>query len=72
MRLAVVDDLGWPYQVHGKASFAERLPPELMPSEPTPSPVVVGTAAAVAALAAAFWMQRIDVAAEHKGTLIRP
>jgi hypothetical protein len=65
MRFAVVDDSSWPHQADGEAPFAQRPAHELMPSEPTPAPIVVRATSRIAALAATFRMQGVDVAAAH-------
>jgi hypothetical protein len=65
VRRDVVDDLGRPHQVDGKAPFAQRLARKLVAPKPSPLSVVVGATPSVAALAAALGMQGIDVAAAH-------
>jgi hypothetical protein len=66
MVLDVVNDGCWPHEIDAEAPFAQRLTPELMPSEPTPPSIIVGTASGIAALAAAFGMQAGERVEAHR------
>jgi hypothetical protein len=72
MRLAVVDEFGRAHKVDGEAALAQRLASKLMPSESTPSSVVVGATSSVTASAAAFGMQAGEGSEAHRSTLALP
>jgi len=72
MRRDVMDDLGWPHEVDGKAPFAQRVARKLVAPKPSPLSVVVGAASISAALAAAFRVEAGEGAGAHRGTLMRP
>jgi hypothetical protein len=66
MRFAVVNDGCGSHELDGKAPFAQRLAPELMPSNAPPSPIVVGSATSIAALATALRMEADEGIGAHK------
>jgi hypothetical protein len=72
VRLDVVDDFGNAHEANSKATLTQGLTPKLMAPQPAPLSAVVGTAAGVAALAAALWMQAGEGIEAHRDTLIRP
>ena len=53
----MVDDFSWAHEVGSEAPFAQRLASELVPSEPAPTSVVIGTTSIIATNAAAFRME---------------
>jgi len=72
MRLDVMDDFGRPHKVDGEAPFAQGLASELVTAKASPSPIVVGAASVVAALATTFGMQTDEGIGAHERQTIQP
>jgi len=72
MRFAVVDDGCGSHEVDSEATLAKRLAPELVTAKASPSPIVVGAASVVAALATTFGMQTDEGIGAHERQTIQP